>query len=89
MKRQLEQGKNFNATLFFNKFWNAKVLYQNESKINSVYSRNNLPKIKNGAYVISLDEFKLIATHWVALYVNKNNVFYFDSFGNEHIQKRI
>ena len=89
MKRQLEQGKNFNAASSFKKFWNAKVLYQNESKNNSAYSWNNLPKIKNGAYVINLDEFKLIATHWVALHVNKNNVFYFDSFGNEHIQKRI
>ena len=28
--------------------------YQNEPKFNSVYSRNNLPKIKYGAYVIIL-----------------------------------
>ena len=27
--------------------------YQNEPKFNGVYSRNNLPKIKNGAYVIN------------------------------------
>ena len=27
--------------------------YQNEPKFNGVYSRNNLPKIKDGAYVIS------------------------------------
>ena len=26
--------------------------YQNESKFNGVYSRNNLPKIKDGSYVI-------------------------------------
>ena len=32
--------------------------YQNKLKFNGVYSRNNLPKIKNGAYVIHLDEFK-------------------------------
>ena len=31
--------------------------YQNERKFNGVYSRNNLPKIKDGAYVINLDEF--------------------------------
>ena len=30
--------------------------YQNERKRNGVYSRNNLPKIKDGAYVINLDE---------------------------------
>ena len=34
--------------------------YQNEPKFNGVYSRNNLPKIKDGTYVINLDEFKLI-----------------------------
>ena len=28
-------------------------------------------------------------THWVALYVNNNNVTYFDSFGVEHILKEI
>ena len=41
--------------------------YRNESKFNSVYSRKNLPKIKNGAYVTSLGEFKSIGTHWIAL----------------------
>ena len=30
--------------------------YQNEPKFNGVYSRSNLPKIKDGAYVINLDE---------------------------------
>ena len=34
--------------------------YQNERKFNGVYSRNNLPKIRNRAYVINLDEFKSI-----------------------------
>ena len=28
--------------------------------LNGVYSRNNLPKIKDGAYVTNLDEFKSI-----------------------------
>ena len=41
--------------------------YKSESKFNSVYSRKNLPKIKNGAYVINLDEFKSIGIHWIAL----------------------
>ena len=31
--------------------------YKNERRVNGVYSRDNLPKtIKNGAYVINLDE---------------------------------
>ena len=62
--------------------------YQNEPKINDAYSRNNLPKIKDGAYVINLDEFKLIGIYWVALNVNGNNI-YFDTFGVEHIPKEI
>ena len=63
--------------------------YQNEPKFNGVYSRNNLPKIKDGAYVINLDEFESIGTYWIALYVNGNNIIYFDSFGVEHIPKEI
>ena len=57
-----------------------KEYYQNEPKFNGVYSRNNLPKIKDGAYVINLDEYKSIGTHWIALYINGNNIIYFDSF---------
>ena len=63
--------------------------YQNEPRFNGVYSRDNLPKIKDGAYVINLDEYSDIGTHWVALYVQNNNVTYFDSFGVEHIPKEI
>ena len=58
--------------------------YQNEPRVNGVYSRDNLSKIKNGAYVINLDEYSDIGTHWVALYVT-----YFDYFGVEHIPKEI
>ena len=54
--------------------------YQNETNFNDVYSRNNLPKVKDGAHVINLDEYKSTGTHWIALYVNGNNVAYFDSF---------
>ena len=63
--------------------------YQNEPKFNGVYSRNNLPKIKDGAYVTNHDEVKSIGTHWIALYVNGNNIMYFDSFGVGHILKEI
>ena len=51
-----------------------------------MYSRNNLPKIKDGAYVINLNDYESIGTHWIALYVNGDNVTYFDSFGLEHIR---
>ena len=48
-----------------------------------------MPKIKDGAYVINLDECSDIGTHWVAFYVNNNNITYFDSFEVEHIPKEI
>ena len=63
--------------------------YQNEPKYNGVYSRNNLPKIKDGTYIINLDEYESRGTHWIALYVNAENVIYFDSFGVKHIPKEI
>ena len=40
--------------------------YPNEPKFNSVYSRNNLPKIMGVPYVMNLDEHKPIGTHWIA-----------------------
>ena len=59
--------------------------YQDEPKFNGVYSKNNLSKIKDRAYVRNLYEYKSIRTHWIALYVNPNNIAYFDSVGVEHI----
>ena len=64
--------------------------YQKEPKFNAAYSRNNLTKIKDGVYVINIDEYQSIGTHWIVLYVNdNNNEIYFDSFGVEHILKEI
>ena len=57
---------------------------QNEPKFNGVYSKNNLPKIKDGAYIINLDQYESIV-----LYINAENVTYFDSFGVEFIPKEI
>ena len=67
-----------------------KEYYENEPRFNAVYSRDNLPKtIKNGAYVINLDEYADTGTHWIALYVKYNEITYFDSFGVEHFPKEI
>ena len=73
--------------------------YQNEPRFNGVFSRDNLPNslrpkglgsaVKNSAYVINLDEYHDIGTHWVALYVNNKTITYFDSFGVEHIPREI
>ena len=76
--------------------------YKNEPRFNGFYSRDNLPEhssteIKDGTYIINLDEYSDIGTHWVALYMQNNNndnnnnksVIYFNSFGVEHITKEI
>ena len=64
--------------------------YKNEPRFNGVYSRDNLPKtIKNGAYIVNLDNYKNTGTHWIALYVKNNEITYFDSFGVEHVPKEI
>ena len=63
--------------------------YQNKPSFIGVYSRDNLTEIKDGAYVINLDEYSDIGTHLVALYEQNNDVTYFDSLGVEHIPKEI
>ena len=67
-----------------------EMYYQNEPRFNGVYSRDNLPdKIKDGVYVINLDEHSDIGTSCIALYVNNKIATYFESFGVEHIPKEI
>ena len=67
-----------------------QAYYQNEPRFIGVYSRDNLSdKIKDGAYVVNLDEYFDIGTHWIALYVNNKTATYFDSFGVEHIPKEV
>ena len=51
--------------------------------------KNNLSKIKDGTYVINLDEYESIETRLILLYVNAENVTYFElSFRVEHIDKK-
>ena len=59
---------------------------ENEPRFNGVFSKNNLPKkIKDGTYVINLDEYADVGTHWIALFCNRNEIVYFNSFGVEPI----
>ena len=84
--------KNLNSLLPFHPLTNIEIseYYKNEPRFNGVYSRDNLPnKIKKGAYLINLDEYENIGTHWISLFVKANKVIYFDSFVIEHIPKEI
>ena len=50
------------------------------------FSRNNLPRIKDGPYVINLDDKKSQETHWVSLFMDRNTA---DSFGIEYIPQEV
>ena len=64
--------------------------YQNEPRFNGVFSRDNLPKkVKYGAYVINLDEYADVGTHWIALFFNWTEVVYFYNFAVENIPEEI
>ena len=64
--------------------------YQNEHWFNGLYSRDNLAKrIKGGAYVINLDEYEDVGINSIALYCRDLEIIYFDSFGVEHVPKKL
>ena len=63
--------------------------FKDEPRFNGIYSKDNLPKLKEGVYVINLDQSKNTGTHWVVVFVKSNELIYFDSFGIEHIPEAI
>ena len=68
--------------------------YKNEPRFNGAFSRNlpeynSIEKIKDGVYIINLDEYANVGTHWIALFCKKNEIVYFDSFGVEYIPNKI
>ena len=48
--------------------------FQTEAKFNGIYSNKHLTKIRGETYVINLDEYKSIRTHWIALRLSGDNV---------------
>ena len=63
---------------------------EKEPRFARVYSRGNVPKkIKDGAYVINFDEYADVGTHWIALFCNRSEIVYFDSFSVEHVAEEI
>ena len=41
--------------------------------------------MKDGKYVVTLDDYKSVGTHQIALYISGDYVTYFDSSGVENI----
>ena len=60
-----------------------------DCRFNGVFSRNNLPKIKDGAHIKNLDDKNSKETHWISLFVDRNLAVYFDSFGIEYIPPEV
>ena len=48
-----------------------------------------LNELKDSEYVINLDEYADVGTHWIALYIKNIEIIYFDSFKVEHVPKEI
>ena len=51
--------------------------YQNKPKFKILYSRNDLYKMKDGAYILNFDEYESIEAHRIVFYMNAENVTYF------------
>ena len=56
-----------------------------DCRFNGVFSKDKVSRIKNGAYVINLDDKQSKSIHCVSLFIERNTAVYFDSFGIEYI----
>ena len=54
-----------------------------------ILETTSLKKTKDTAYVINLDEYPDVDTHWVGFFCNRTEIVYFDSFCVEHFPKEI
>ena len=98
-KGMCRTGKGMNRTgqglkkkfIPFHPLTNFEIMnyFKDVKGFNGVFSRNNLPKFKNGAYVTNLDHSENTGTHWIVIFLKSNEVIYFDSFGVEYIPKEI
>ena len=46
-------------------------------------------KKKGWVYLVNLDEYADVGTHCIALFCNRSEIVYFDSFGVEDVPKEI
>ena len=60
-----------------------------EPRFSGVFSRDNLLRIKDGAYVIKLDGQQSKGTNWISLFIDRNKALYFYSFGIVYIPQEV
>ena len=61
----------------------------NKLRFNGAFPRNNLFRIKDGVYVINLDDKKNKGTHWGSLFIDRNTCAYLEYFGVEYIPQDV
>ena len=84
-KESTELDKDYKILIPFHPLANFEII----KGFNGVFFRINIPKLKNGTYVINLDHSENTGTHWIVVLVKSNEVIHFDSFGVEYIPKEI
>ena len=93
MKEELEEQEDdiwIEFLVLLHLLSNIKIFrYFNYEPRFNCFSKNNLARIKDGGYVINLDNEKSKGTHWVSLYIDRNTAVYFDSFGIECILQEV
>ena len=60
---EIESDRIFNATSSLDLFWNTEIKWM-KLEFNGVYLTKNLPKIKNGAYIMNLYVYELVGIQW-------------------------
>ena len=64
--------------------------YKKEPRFNGAYSRNNLPeKVKDGTYILNPLMKMQTLINWIALFCNRSEIVYFDSFSAEYDTEEI
>lgn len=61
--------------------YDIDYLLRNIDLYNGCYSNDNLPKLKNGFYVVNLQDEKDNGSHWVCFCKNDIKNIYYDPFG--------
>ena len=59
--------------------------FVSKPRLNDGFSRDDLPWIKNGVYIINLCDKQSKGMHWFSLFIDRNTAVLFDSFAIEYI----
>ena len=78
---------NFNSAQSFKRY-RVTISIMN-LRFNGVLTRDNLPRVNDGVYVILLNDKQSKRMHSVSLYLDWNTAVHFNSFGNKYILQEV